>query len=186
MNLHLKVHAERPFQCSICPADFRNTNQLNVHYKITHDAESCYECKFCLKQFADSWKLRTHLFVHEEFKKPYECPECGLGITKRDRFKVHLKKSHNMTFDESKHVYKDTEDMAHIIATSLKVNYTNSREPVLPPPPENLSFEQYVNVSNVARPERPDRGHGHGHGHGHHSAAGNNVNNSVNMNSLQC
>jgi hypothetical protein len=143
MNLHLKVHAERPFQCSICPADFRNTNQLNVHYKVTHDAESCYECKFCLKQFADSWKLRTHMFVHEEFKKPYECPECGLGVTKRDRFKVHLRKNHNMDFDETKHGYKDTEDMAHIIATSLKVNYSNARESVMPPESPESPYDQY-------------------------------------------
>jgi hypothetical protein len=124
-NQHFKIHTDRPFKCSKCPADFHSSNCLNNHYKAVHGAESCYECKLCQKTLSDAGKLRKHMFVHRDYKKPYQCPECLHEFIKRDRFKNHLKKYHNIDYDEAVHGYKEIDDMKEIIASSLKVHYTD-------------------------------------------------------------
>jgi ribosomal protein L37AE/L43A len=63
------------------------------------------------------------MYIHDEFRKPYQCPECSYDFVKRDRFRNHLLRCHNIEYNDAVHGYKEVPNMNETVTECLKVQY---------------------------------------------------------------
>lgn len=57
------ISGEKPFKCTICEREFRQSSTLTNHVKI-HTGEKPFSCNFCSKQFRQLSTLSNHVKIH--------------------------------------------------------------------------------------------------------------------------
>ena len=58
IDIHTKVHLEKPFQCSYCMNSFKSNANLHRHLN-SHYSET-YKCDYCNKSFRSYGRLERH------------------------------------------------------------------------------------------------------------------------------
>lgn len=84
---HQKVHTQRLYGCTSCPAVFNLRKHFFQHRK-THFAKTVFECQECRKLFNRRSSLIKHQAVHTG-EKPYKCNECGKAFNHFSTLKIH-------------------------------------------------------------------------------------------------
>ncbi|XP_036318686.1 zinc finger protein 2 homolog isoform X2 [Rhagoletis pomonella] len=129
---HKLLHFERKFPCNICTKKFIRSSDLKVHMR-SHTGEEPFECHLCDRRFKIKVKLNYHLQQHAGIKRkcaecgkefnnvrqlkihsykhtgmPYRCLVCDYSCVKREVFRHHLSRMHNMTItpDEYRAMFK--------------------------------------------------------------------------------
>ncbi|XP_029437142.1 B-cell CLL/lymphoma 6 member B protein isoform X2 [Rhinatrema bivittatum] len=81
--------AEKPYQCSICGAQFNRPANLKTHARI-HSGEKPYKCETCDSRFVQVAHLRAHVLIHTG-EKPYPCDTCGTRFRHLQTLKSHIR-----------------------------------------------------------------------------------------------
>ncbi|XP_036344542.1 zinc finger protein 491-like [Rhagoletis pomonella] len=95
---------EEPFECHLCDRRFKIKVQLNYH--LQQHAGIKRKCAECGKEFNNVKQLKIHSYKHTGM--PYRCSMCDYGCAKREVFRHHLSRMHNMTMtpDEYRAMFK--------------------------------------------------------------------------------
>ncbi|XP_065365734.1 zinc finger protein 157-like isoform X1 [Calliphora vicina] len=103
LNKHLELHKRKeeenkvvddtkPYLCSFCPREFKNSKYLHQHEKV-HHAESSdivYVCTDCERQYASQYLLDVHRKqAHKE--RDNVCNICGNAFKLRNQLVNHMK-----------------------------------------------------------------------------------------------
>lgn len=89
ISIPLPFLAVKPFKCSMCPKEFRQTTTLSNHLKI-HTGEKPYICTYCNKTFRQTGTLSNHLKIHTG-EKPYECSVCRKQFRQSSTLNSHIR-----------------------------------------------------------------------------------------------
>ncbi|XP_017060888.2 zinc finger protein weckle-like isoform X1 [Drosophila ficusphila] len=120
LNIHKLVHTEdRPFECTVCKASFKNRAGLKEHqnthaepsfpcnicgkklqsrrtlsgHMAVHSDEMNLKCDVCFKRFKRSKYLKSHLLSHTGLR-PYICDVCEKPFACRAKCHSHMLKKH--------------------------------------------------------------------------------------------
>lgn len=111
--LYLFLIGEKPFKCTICEREFRQSSTLTNHVKI-HTGEKPFSCNFCSKQFRQLSTLSNHVKIHTGMEickcveyafslflvffviffigeKPFECIFCKKQFRQSSTLNNHIK-----------------------------------------------------------------------------------------------
>nr|XP_033781304.1 B-cell CLL/lymphoma 6 member B protein [Geotrypetes seraphini] len=80
---------EKPYQCTICGAQFNRPANLKTHTRI-HSGEKPYKCETCDSRFVQVAHLRAHVLIHTG-EKPYPCDTCGTRFRHLQTLKSHIR-----------------------------------------------------------------------------------------------
>ncbi|XP_013191551.1 gastrula zinc finger protein XlCGF57.1-like [Amyelois transitella] len=78
LDIHMRTHTgEKPFQCNICKAQFRNKGGLKSHIESRHsfNREKKFTCEMCGSSFYRKNDIIIHMRTHTN-EKPYVCSYC--------------------------------------------------------------------------------------------------------------
>ncbi|XP_067640875.1 zinc finger protein 260-like [Eurosta solidaginis] len=117
---HKALHLDRKFKCTLCDKNFARTNDLKWHMRF-HTGEAPYACDICDKRYKVKGHLNDHLQKHAGIKHkckecgkefnilsqlrihsykhtgmPYKCTVCSYACPKRDVFRKHMLRIHDM------------------------------------------------------------------------------------------
>ena len=97
---YLKIHQvfhqkERPYECFLCGARFKESTSLNSHIKFIHCENRNKVCPSCPKAFTRQCDLARHIRSVHEKKKPHKCTFCNYAAAEKLSLKRHLKSIHN-------------------------------------------------------------------------------------------
>jgi hypothetical protein len=111
-SVHLKIR----HKCGNCSKIFTSVNNLALHIKSKHmitrhmknehlNAIKYHTCKICNKRYVSLSALWHHSFQHRGFK-PFKCTACDYTNVCKLSFKQHLRKRHQIIYNELIHGYK--------------------------------------------------------------------------------
>ncbi|XP_053688876.1 zinc finger protein 37-like [Sabethes cyaneus] len=108
---HMKSHAERKFQCPLCPLKCSNKFTLNYHLKI-HNQTRDFKCELCGKAFYCKSVWNIHMRTHSG-EAPYKCDVegCRKAFVHRNLYVAHMNKNHPgrpLMYLSGKKGYKDS------------------------------------------------------------------------------
>jgi hypothetical protein len=100
------VHLDRQYICDICSTVYKSHFSITRHIKNKHlNAIRYHTCKICNKRYIDITALWSHSFQHRGFK-PFKCTACDYTSVYKLRFKQHLRKRHQIIYNEQINGYK--------------------------------------------------------------------------------
>jgi KRAB domain-containing zinc finger protein len=107
LALHIKSkHLDRRYTCDICSKVYKSHFLITRHMKNEHlNAIKYHTCKICNKRYASLSALWHHSFQHRGFK-PFKCTACDYTNVCKLSFKQHLRKRHQIIYNEQIHGYK--------------------------------------------------------------------------------
>lgn len=88
LTVHRRRHNERYYQCNLCPNNYINNAELQVHLKRNHTHLYYKMCSICHKTFADEQMLREHMLTNHK-KKSIQCNYCNFTSTSKFAMEVH-------------------------------------------------------------------------------------------------
>lgn len=101
---HLKTHTEvMRFECTECPAIFKNLGHLNTHIKERHsNRKKTYKCVYCSKTFKEKRILLKHRKDdHYSLSYFHKCKFCDKIYSTPSNLKWHINTNHNKDFKRS-------------------------------------------------------------------------------------
>ncbi|XP_075768609.1 uncharacterized protein LOC142821483 isoform X7 [Pelodiscus sinensis] len=78
---------EKPFSCSDCGKRFNDLSHLAIHRRV-HTGEKPFSCSDCRKSFS----LKSHLVRHRRVhtgEKPFSCSDCGKSFSDTSTLVIH-------------------------------------------------------------------------------------------------
>ncbi|XP_035699683.1 zinc finger protein 420-like [Branchiostoma floridae] len=87
--------AVRVYRCNYCDKVCSSTCNMKQHIRTHHTFERPYECDVCGAKFKQRGHLSDHHKVHADRKNcPYKCDNCGASFVKLHALSRHIRKMH--------------------------------------------------------------------------------------------
>lgn len=102
LKRHIR-HKHEPARigCPHCQSKFHTNSQLKIHIKTRHENLKEHVCSFCGANFGQYNNMKRHIdSVHKALRIYCPVKNCSYSITRKDKFKNHLTKTHK-NLDES-------------------------------------------------------------------------------------
>ena len=93
LDNHLLLHAEKKWECQLCPKMF-STQELLKKHSENHSELKCHVCKICLKGFKTELELSKHQLEHSNIY-PLRCDICQKGFLHDSQLEKHVDTVHN-------------------------------------------------------------------------------------------
>jgi hypothetical protein len=93
-------HLDHRYACDICLKVYKSHFSISQHMKNEH--LNAIGCKICYKRFPSLGALWYHSFQHRGFK-PFKCTACDFTSVSKFTFKQHLRKKHQIIYNEQMH-----------------------------------------------------------------------------------
>ncbi|CAL1541089.1 unnamed protein product [Lymnaea stagnalis] len=92
------VTDENPHNCQYCEKSFPKKAYLRLHQQ-THTAHMPYKCRHCPRLFRHKKSRERHEKLHSSDRR-YKCQTCGVGYSRSDHLRNHIKSHDLMENDE--------------------------------------------------------------------------------------
>ncbi|XP_055891595.1 zinc finger protein 423-like isoform X3 [Biomphalaria glabrata] len=92
------VTDDNPHNCQFCEKSFAKKAYLKLHQQ-THTAHMPYKCHHCPRLFRHKKSRERHEKLHSSDRK-YKCQTCGVGYSRSDHLRNHIKSHDLMENDE--------------------------------------------------------------------------------------
>ncbi|XP_005096459.2 zinc finger protein 423 [Aplysia californica] len=92
------VNDDHPHNCRFCEKAFSKLGHLRLHEQ-THAAHMPYKCQHCPRLFRHKKSRERHEKLHSSDRK-YKCQTCGVGYSRSDHLRNHMKSHDLMENDE--------------------------------------------------------------------------------------
>ncbi|XP_059171122.1 zinc finger protein 423-like isoform X2 [Physella acuta] len=123
------VTDENPHNCQFCEKAFSKKVFLKLHQQ-THTAHMPYKCRHCPRLFRHKKSRERHEKLHSSDRK-YKCQTCGVGYSRSDHLRNHIKSHDLMENDEG---YKCPVCQQNYMSASALTNHLKTHKHKYPSP----------------------------------------------------
>jgi uncharacterized Zn-finger protein len=94
MLLHLLIHREIIYNCTICSKKIKGKISLTKHMKL-HNNQYDYVCNYCGKCFLSKYQFDIHVRTTHTKDYPFHCTKCDKKFPSKGGLKIHDQTVHN-------------------------------------------------------------------------------------------